>query len=255
VGIDQPYTAAAVSFPSGQVIQGLSKAQIQPLINQSIAPVANAPKLNGKPLNDGIIPYLTQDMSFTIDQLTAINKYDPNHILAGHLAMQHIGAFGVSLGAMVVGQACHDDQRLSACLMMDAAMPADVVQSGLSQPSMWLTRNAATMRLERKRSGGWTDEEIHQTLSTMQATFAESKPGNDFYLDIPGMFHVNFTDTPYWSPITSQLGITGLINGQRGFNIVNAYSLAFFNKALQGQGSTLLSDSSREYPDVNITMR
>src|SRR5579863_299749 len=105
--------------------------------------------------------------------------------------MHHVGAFGVSLGAIVVAQACHADSRLKACLMMDAAMPADVVQSGLKQPSIWLTRDASTMRLERERSGGWTEAEIHQTLSTMQAVYAKSQPGDGYYVDIPGMFHVN----------------------------------------------------------------
>ena len=44
--------------------------------------------------------------------------------------------------------------------MMDAPMPADVVKAGLRQPSMWITRNAASVRLERQRAGGWPEAEI-----------------------------------------------------------------------------------------------
>ena len=134
-------------------------------------------------------------------------------------------------------------------------MPANVVQAGLEQPSMWMTRDANTMRLERQRSGGWTEAEIHQTLSTMQAVFAKSLPGDGYYVQIPGLFHVNFTDAPYWSPFTSQLGLTGPINGQRGFDIVNAYSLAFFDKELKGQPSSLLNGLSKQYPEVLFETR
>ena len=148
VGIDQPYAAATVVFPDGHQILGWTRDQMQPLIQQSLSPVANAPMLNGQALTNGIIPYFAQDVSFTLDQLTALNNADPNGLLTGRLDLQRVGMFGISLGAMVASEACRSDHRLQACLMMDAAMPADVVQAGLRQPSMWMTRPASSMRLE-----------------------------------------------------------------------------------------------------------
>ncbi len=69
------------------------------------------------------------------------------------------------------------------------------------------------------------------------------------------MFHVNFTDAPYWSPITSQVGLTGPLPGQRGFDIVNAYSVAFFDQELKGEPSPLLQGPSRQYPEANFQAR
>lgn len=152
---------------------------------------------------------------------------------------------------MVVSEACHQDLRFNACLMMDAAVPADVRQHGLQQPCLWLTRPASDMRLERTSSGGWTEKDIQETLSTMQMTYRKSKLGS-YYVSIPGMFHVNFTDTPSWSPITSALGLTGPINRQRGFDIINAYSLAFFDKTLKHLEPSLLSGESKQYPEVTL---
>lgn len=252
VGLDQPYTAAAVTFHDGQVIEGLSKTQVQPLIDQSLNPSTDAPKLNGKALANGIVPYLAHDVVFTVNQLVLLNSSDPKNILTGHLDLKHIGVFGVSLGAMVAAEACHEDSRLRACLMMDAAMPADVVKGGLYQPCMWLTRPASDMRLERARSGGWPEKDIQQTLSTMQAVYAEGKAGESYYVSISGMFHVNFTDAPLWFPFGSQLGLTGPINGQLGFDIVNAYTLAFFNRFLKDEGSPLLAGLSKRYPEVKM---
>ncbi len=111
-----------------------------------------------------------------------------------------------------------------------------------------------TLRLERQRSGGWTEKDIALTLSTMRMVYKEL-PGDGYYIEIPTMFHVNFTDLPNWSPVTSQLGLTGPINGQRAHDIINAYSLAFFDKHLKGQPSTLLDRPAAQYPEVLFETR
>ncbi len=253
VGLDQPGVAASARFPDGRQISGWPRDQIQPLINQSIEPQPKAPTLLGKALPDGIIPYFAQDVSCTLDQLTDINKSDPKHILTGRLDLEHVGTFGVSLGGMNAAEACLKDPRLKACLIMDVWMPADVVKSGLQQPTMFITRDADTMRLERQRAGGWSENDIALTLNTMKALY-NNLPRDGYYLQIPNMFHLNFTDLPYWSPIMSLVGMTGPINGQRGFDIVNAYSLAFFDKELKGQPSPFLNGPSKQYPEVNIAI-
>jgi len=70
VAIDQPYAVASVVFPDGRQINGLTRNQMQPLIQQSLSPVANAPMLNDQSFTNGSIPYFAQDVSFTLDQLT-----------------------------------------------------------------------------------------------------------------------------------------------------------------------------------------
>ena len=250
VGIDQPYAAATVVFPDGHQILGWTRDQMLPLIQQSLSPVANAPMLVGQALKNGIIPYFARDVSFTLDQLTALNKADPNGMLTGRLDLQRVGTFGISLGAMVASEACHRDPRLKACLMMDAAMPADVVQAGLRQPSMWITRPASAMRLE-----GWSEADIVQTLTTMQAVFNIEPVGDGYYVSVAGMFHVNFTDAPYFTPLAHQLGFAGPMNAQRGFDIINAYSLAFFDQHLEGHPAALLDGPAKQYPEVLFSSR
>ena len=252
--IDQPHTAAAVVFDDGREVGALPLAQMLPLIHQSHSPVDIAPTLNGRNFEKGIVPYLAQDVSFTIDQLALLNQADPNAVLTGRLNLQHIGTFGVSLGGIVGGAACQVDPRLQACLFMDAPMPVDVVKVGLLQPAMWITRDAETMRLERSRSGGWSEADIREHLSTMRMAF-QNVTGAGYFVQIPGMFHVNLTDIPYLSPVLRWLGVTGPINAMRAHAIVNAYSLAFFNRHLLGHAEVLTEGPSSLYAEVIFEAR
>lgn len=254
VGIDQPGAAATVVFPDGHQIVGLSKAQMEPLTQQSASPAETAPLLNGRAFKDGIIPYFAQDVSFTLDQLAAINAADPKTILTTKLDLQRTGIFGVSFGGIVGAEACLNDPRLKACLVMDVLMTADVVQQGLQQPSMWITRDADTMRLERQKAGGWTEQDIEQTQTTMRAVY-NSLPGAGYFVQVPGMFHIDLTDLTNLSPMFPNIGFSGPIGGQRAHDIINAYSAAFFDKHLNDRAAALLDGPAEHYPDVRFEAR
>lgn len=254
VGIDQPGAAGAVVFPDGHQIVGLSKAQMEPLTQQSASPAETAPVLNGRAFKEGIIPYFAQDVSFTLDQLAAINTADPNNILTKKLDLQRTGMFGVSFGGIVGAEACLNDPRLAACLVMDVLMTANVVQQGLQQPSMWITRDADTMRRERQTAGGWTEQDIAQTLTTMRAVY-DRLPGDGYFVQVPGMFHIDLTDITYVSWLFPRVGFSGPIGVQRAHDIVNAYSLAFFDRHLKGQPAALLDGPAEDYPEVRFETR
>ncbi|MET7771724.1 carboxylic ester hydrolase [Nocardia sp. NPDC005366] len=254
VGLDQPYTSAATTFPDGRSVAGWDKGRLDPLVEQSISPVSPAPVLGGVEYPDGILGYLGEDVSFTLTQLQRLNARDPGGVLTQRLDLDHVGAFGVSLGAMVVGQVCRTDVRLAACLMMDAAMPVQVAAQGLRQPSMWLTRDADSMLLERSRSGGWTDRDIEETLTTQRAAFHNSPAGGHYYLQAPGMFHVNFTDAPLWTPLAEAIGICGPVGAERGHDIIAAYTVAFFHRHLADHPSLLL-DTAPPWAEVHLDQR
>lgn len=254
VAIDQPFVAASVVFPDRREIAGLSKDQMSSLLQQSITPVEQAPLLNGIIYNDGIIPYFAQDAVFTLDQLEKLNKADPKGILGGRLDLQRVGIFGVSFGGIIVGEACQLDHRLRACLVMDAPMTARVVREGLLQPTMWITRDALTMRNE-----GWSQFDIDQHQATLRAVY-NGLYGDGYFVQVSGMFHVNLTDVPSFSPLLGWHGMSGLIvsgpiDGKRAHDIINAYSLSFFDKYLNGPQSNFLDGPSQQFPEVQFESR
>jgi predicted dienelactone hydrolase len=254
LAIDQPYTAANVVFPDGRQAEGLPIERTKPLARQSFLPAERAPTLNGRTLQEGIVPYLAQDVSFALDRLAVLNQADPNGILSGRLDLQRVGTFGWSQGGLVGGEACRLESRLRACLYLDAPMSTDVVRSGLQQPAMWITREAVAMRLERRKIGGWPEAEIHAELSSNRAVF-ESLPGDGYYVEVPGMFHINYSDIPSWSPLWRLVGVAGPIDAQRANSIINAYSLAFFDRHLKSQPATRFDGPTKQYPEVHFETR
>ncbi|OYV02435.1 MAG: carboxylic ester hydrolase, partial [Burkholderiales bacterium PBB5] len=203
---------------------------------------------------NSIVAHLVSDVAFVLDRLAALNHADPAGILAGKLDLQRVGAFGISLGGIVIGEACRRDPRLRACLMMDAPAPTDVAKAGLNQPGMWITRDAAGMRLERERAGGWPEAEIEAHQTSMRAAY-EAGSGAGYFVRVPGTFHSNFTDVPNWTPLAQVWALAGPINGQRAHSIVNAYSLAFFARELRGRAIHLLDGPSVQYPEVTFDAR
>jgi hypothetical protein len=90
-------------------------------------------------------------------------------------------------------------------------------------------------------------------LTTMRAVY-ESLPGNGYYVQVAGMFHLDMTDAPFL-PLAVEAGLTGPIGGDRAHRIVNAYSVAFFDGHLRVRPSTLLDGPAPQFPEVRFEAR
>jgi predicted dienelactone hydrolase len=236
VGLDQPHVASGVVFPDGRLV-----AMDARLFDPS--------RPGHAAFLDDVLPFLAEDVRFALDKVVSINQSDPQGILTGRLDLRHVGILGISLGGIVAGEACHVDPRIRACLVMDAFMPPDVVRAGLPQPTLWLSRDARTMQLE-----GWQQQDIDETQSTMRAVY-DKLPSDGYLVLVPGMFHADFSDGPLLSPLTARLGISGSLRVDRAHEIVDAYSVAFFDRHLRGQAAPLLDGPDARFPEVLFAAR
>jgi hypothetical protein len=211
-----------------------------------------SPTLNGVALPSGVIPFLADDLRFVLSQAEILDHDDP--ILAGHIDTGRAGVFGMSLGGYVAPEACYRDQRFRACLAVDAGKTAAVARDGLVQPLMIIGRDADVIRAERSNAGGWPEPEIAHTIDTQRAVFEHNR-ADAYYVTMNGMFHVNWTDAPIWSPIVRWGGLAGPIDPYRGFAETNAYTLAFFDRYLKGKPSPLLDETPGRQPDARLEVR
>jgi hypothetical protein len=119
---------------------------------------------------------------------------------------------------------------------------------------MFVTRDAESMRLERRMAGGWPESDIEETLGTMRSVYRRL-PGDGYYVQVPGMFHLDMTDAPLLAPLVRWPGLSGPLGGERIHRIVNAYSVAFFERHLLGRRAPLLDGSSDAFPEVELERR
>lgn len=157
----------------------------------------------------------------------------------------------MSLGGLVAGKASRIDPRVKATLIMDAPVPLQTVAAGLEHPTMWLNRPPETMRAERERTGGWSEGEIAAHHSTMRATF-ESLRAVGYFVQVPDISHVDFTDAPTWSPALRWLRDTGPRDARFAHGVINDYSLNFFDRHLRGRSGSLLDRPPLEPSGVTI---
>lgn len=251
VALDQPYTAAVVSFPDGRAVEMPSLERMRPLVRQSYLPAANAPVLHGRVLAQGVLPHLAEDVTFVLDEFETRDRNGGLGALTDRLDLSRVGAFGSSLGGIVASEAGRADPRLSALLLMDAPVTARTAEAGLDQPTMWITRPAETMRAERHRVGGWSDEEINAHHGSMRAAL-EGLRAPGWFIQVPRISHLDFTDVSLYSPVFKWMGATGPMDGPRAHRILNDYGLAFFDQHLRGRRSPLLDGRSHPYPDVTV---
>jgi predicted dienelactone hydrolase len=232
--LDQPHASATVVFPDGRR-------------------VPYDPRMDDPAFTDAHIPHLAGDVGTALDRLAALDRADPRGVLSGRLDMNRAGLIGHSLGAVAGSQGCLTDARLKACLLEDGYMSADAVRSGLRRPTMWITRDAEVMRLERRRAGGWPEEEIARHQTTMRTVY-ESLAAEGYFVRVDGMFHLDMTDAPLMAAplLAATLGLTGPMGGGRAHAVVNAYSAAFFDLVLKGRDTPLLDGPSERFPEARV---
>jgi hypothetical protein len=232
VALNQPGAVAAVVLPDHQIIVGLNRADAVSVISPSY--LTNAPALpvgfaTRLAPDKSIVPYFAADVGLVLDRLTEINA-DPAYILNGMLDLDHVGVMGMSLGAIVTAQACTTDARIDACLMMDAPVPTEVASIGLRQAALWISRPAEDQRLERAASGGWPEDEIAAQAATIEQALSNSPHGE--LVQLPGLFHLDFTDLPTVQPMIGWLGQSGPMGAVEAHRQINHLTTEFFAKTI-----------------------
>ena len=228
ITLNQPGAVAAAVLPDGQIVIGLNR-------DNAVSLVAPSYRTTGQALPDdlarklapelSIVPYFAADVSLVLDRLAQINA-DPRHCLHGMLDLDRVGVMGMSLGAIVTAQACASDDRIDACLMMDAPVPAAVAASGLRQSALWITRRPDDQRLERAASGGWPEEEIASQAKTVADALSNSERGQ--VAEVHGLFHIDFTDLPAVQPVLGWLGQSGSAGVVEAHREINRLTEDFF---------------------------
>ncbi|WP_458121630.1 alpha/beta hydrolase family protein [Paenibacillus sp. Z6-24] len=253
--IDHTYNTFATELPDGQITTNTTKNLFSPEDDYE----------TGRESRDQLGKVLTDDVTFTLDQLQLIQSGQLPSPLQGKLDLAHIGVFGHSIGGATSYDAAYDP-RITVGIDLDGGLYGLHDGKSLRKPFLFITSESYFHQLQRVMEHQvYTDAEIEQMGSTreweeqvaedkkleldrMRATIG--KGGQVLY--IANTEHLNFTDVQFVSPVFSLLGVTGKIVPERASTVVNACMLDFFDMYLKDRDGALMKGTDRRFPEVKL---
>jgi predicted dienelactone hydrolase len=238
IGLEHPCAVPMAIYPSGRIIY----SNIGPP-NYSASDAAMAKFLR---VGEEQVAIRAKDVSFAIDELQRINTIAP---FKGTLNLTKIGMFGASFGGAVTAQACAIDPRLKAGMNLDGLLFGSAAQQGATQPFLFMNSDyprptAADLHStnDRQRRSDLTDAWGYQ----QRDRWFQAHGG--YNLTILKAAHNNYSDAPIKSRIANG---GGKISPDRAMKIINDYTVAFFDRELKGNHSSLLDrKSGSPFPEV-----
>ncbi len=166
------------------------------------------------------------DIRFVIDQLDSLNRSDER--FKGKLDLGRLGVMGMSMGGIATGQACLIEPRIKAGMNIDGGLLGDLADTVVTQPMFYMGS---------KRFVGYHE------------VFADHAAGDAYTLIIGDADHYDFTD---FTLLHREHLMIGSVDGQRMLDIMNDYTLAFFDLYLRGKESDLLRGETKPYAEVDF---
>jgi dienelactone hydrolase len=217
VGITHPYASSPVTLQDGRVADFVPN-------NRMATEVSSG------------------DQVFVLDQLEILNVDDPLGLFVGRLDLDHLGILGHSLGGVVAIRTCVAGSRCKAAINIDA----DSTFLG-GNYFEGLDMETATVPVMFLVSGQWGQPDFD---------FYERLGGPAYYLTFQEIGHMNIGDFPLLLESANMPSLmTTDFDAQRSLDVINAYILAFFDRYLRGEESSLLDGPSSDFPEIEFLSR
>lgn len=230
VGINHTYGAIHTLFPDGRQFQ----------TNHDALPSGVSDEVYDQ-ASDTLSRQWSEDIDLVLDELAALNQSDGEWFLAGSLDLDKIGVFGHSTGGGAAVRFCLSDVRCQALLGMDVwAEPAQTLIQDL------ILRKPALLLY----SENWIASDEPDRNGDLLGLLVDKAENAVIEITIQGTQHYDFSSLPMLSPLTTTLGLKGPIDGDLVLEIINAESLAFFDRYLVGDSEISLEGVSQRYPEA-----
>lgn len=204
-------------------------------------------------LDEHVFPQWNADAAFVIDQLEMLNAGDGP--FAGRLDLDRIGMYGWSFGGANSIEMSAVDERVKAAIDHDGQLFGAAPTQGTTRPFMLMHSETAaeTPPFEDPDSIAAYNEAIERLIADVRQTDASLKAAStgDWYdLTIAGSNHGSFSDLVLFIP-----GASPGIEPARGYEIINALTVAFFDRYLKGAETPLLDDPGAVFEEVEAESR
>jgi dienelactone hydrolase len=166
------------------------------------------------------------DISFVIDRLDSLNRAEG--LFMGKLDLGRIGVMGMSMGGAAAAQACVGDDRITAAMNIDGGLLGDLPDTSVAQPIFFMNS---------------------RRFIDYEDVFAAHARGDIYILTIRDADHYDFTDLTL---LHHEHPMMGTVDGMRMIDIMNDYTLAFFDLYLKGEKPRILTEEERPFPEAEL---
>ncbi len=183
----------------------------------------------------------TEDMKFVLNQITLQRNFSDADELFQGIDMEHIGAFGHSLGGAASAQIGRELNEIDAVIVLDGTMLGEEV--GMKDGSEILMDTPYPKPILNFYNESHYEDAM-KAKDIYANTVATENALDAYQVVINGSGHLNFTDLPILSPILAGMLGTGEVDARRCILNVNETVLEFFDHYLK--------DSPGEIPRERI---
>ncbi len=244
VGIDHPYATEWTVFPDGRTVPTKLGEFLDCSTDETFAA--------GERVAAEQLRIRTADVRFVLDELERIDRSDPDGRFTGRIDASRVGVFGHSFGGAVAAEACRDDSRVKAGANLDGLIFGEAMTKGIGKPYLVLADDThMPTAAELDAATGAARRQLAFDAEDLRCIRRDLSEGGGFLGSIRGTRHMNFCDSPLYSPV-KQLTHAGPIRPERAMEIINAYLVSFFQATLNDADEPLLDAPSSPYPEVEI---
>ena len=199
-------------------------------------------------LDEHVFPEWNADAAFVLDQLEILNA--GGGPLAGRMDLDRIGMYGWSFGGANSIEMSAVDERVKAAIDHDGQLFGVAPTQGTSRPFMLMHGDvvAETPPFEDPDSIADYNDAFERLMAVVRETDAglrAASRGDSYDITIAGTNHGSFSDLVLFIP-----GASPGIDPVRGHEIINALTLAFFDRYLKGAEASLLDDPGAVFDEV-----
>ncbi len=193
-------------------------------------------------LDDPVFLIWKADARFALDRIEALNR-DAGPF-QHRLDLDRIGTFGWSIGGALGVQLSLDDPRIKAVVDHDGQLFGDVRQKGTSRPVM-LIHHGDDDALEYPDSNRAAVHKLMGLVVSWDTTARMASTSDWYEVTVAHTTHGDFSDLALFYPRAK-----AALEAKRGHEIINAYTLAFFDHYLRGRPTDLLAGPSARFPEA-----
>ena len=242
VSVEHPGFSKIAAFPDGYRFAG-DTLQFKPT-----GKVKDDAAASWAWLGDVVFIAWMKDATFALDKIEELNR-DRASPLAGRLDLDRIGALGWSFGGAAAVELSRSDRRIKAAVDHDGQLFGAVRDVGTGRPYMQFHNTSDPLAGQKPEDVALMKELVDRVHAWDRAL--KEKSTNDWYdIEIAGTSHGSFSDLTLFFPSAA-----GQIDPRRAHEIINAYTIAFFDQYLRGKPSPLLTAPSPSFPEAKFARK